>query len=448
MALSDSRKHNWNPREVLGLDPLAANFACVGAAITKGGSRCRWRLDGMTCATADDLLNEMATTYPIEEPVTHQLRRLASLLLCKEYHQYQADRMVREWVEKIRQSRIVQPETLEPEKSDDEMQTALSCPSSASPEAFDTSPISRCCIEEVSIFRNRIISILANDERLKPLYSSALNNPSIGAIQFESNFRRFLEQYAEDLCNEARGPHQKNVAHVFRIHAGDIAIGISSQIDGEDIKCSERIKRCMLEKANSVKLVLFSLYIWSKGTPTSDSRDNRGPFILIFVILTFFNFIIMTLSIHWMLSIILIASVIGITICGATAYFVVKHYCNFYPQYTADDFSNFASSRTQIKQFMIQSNAFNTFRQQLDQFVHLDHDAFSNTSAFAGSYAIDNKRVVKFTPWTKATHPGYIDRIKGTLEKRARSPVIWWPLQPTRTRCPNGYTRISWACVS
>ena len=115
---------------------------------------------------------------------------------------------------------------------------------------------------------------------------------------------------------------------------------------------------------------------------------------------------------------------------------------------SADDFSNSLPSFTEVKQFMVQSNAFNSLRQHLDQFVHPDHEVPSNISASTVSYATDNNRVVKFTPWTMTTHPGFLDRIKNIIEKWIRNPIIWWPLQPTRARCPNGFTRISWSCVS
>ena len=52
--------------------------------------------------------------------------------------------------------------------------------------------------------KHEVISIFANDERLQPLYSSALKNTSIGATRFEDTFRRLLKRYAKDLDNEAQ----------------------------------------------------------------------------------------------------------------------------------------------------------------------------------------------------------------------------------------------------
>lgn len=89
---------------------------------------------------------------------------------------------------------------------------------------------------------------------------------------------------------------------------------------------------------------------------------------------------------------------------------------------------------------------FDTFPQQMKQ--PEGGVPFSSLTSAIISYAMENDRVVRFTPWIMTLRPGYIDQVKRILEKWVRSPIIWWPLQPPRLSCPHGYVRISWTCVS
>lgn len=563
MALLDPRKQ-WNPHRVLGLDPLANNFTCVGRAVTKQNSRCRWMIDGTICVVADDLLNEMAATYMIGNDGINQLHRLAKLLLC-EYHQYQAKDTVKEWAVKIQelererndlrardlmlheekgnredlqnliqedmtqmrkaiqameemkrketqsassvthlselqaryaalentfenlrknqteyedmhrkwsqtlfqtkqnlaiifrdQGRYTEAEqlyeralagheqpgpqqalevrksvlgnehtgTLELENSDDEMLASLYYSSSNFSEASVLSSLSRYCTEELLIVKYWLISILANDEKLQPFYSLALKNPIIGAIRFENKFRRLLKQYAKELSDEAQGALQKNAALVVRVHANDIAIAIRKRFDSENIENSKRIGSTKMYSSERANVVILDRYLSGFAARSKGKGEMKFSFV---------------------------------PKDSPDALYLLKDTasdtdvisdqrsdnCN-----SADDFPNSLPSLTEVKQFMVQGNAFNSLRQQLDRFVHPEHDIPHVTPTSAVIHAIDNNRVVKFTPWTMTTHPGFIDRIKEILEKWIRNPIIWWPLQPRIARCPTGYTRISWSCVS
>lgn len=465
---------------------MALDFTCISQVASTGGSRCQRKLGRAACVAANNLLNNIAEMRIDGRPVPRQLYSVASLLLCQPDHQYQIVEKVEEWavrirevgyactennteaassdvqameaeleetksqyaslvlkysdlekkhaalekdLENMRQDQIslknaadaqaieanvnekfpedlvsledlynFEPEILEdstifnlgclkeipnvqnPNRSrfsgstvwssrddeipDDEMPTALLNPSLSLRDTSSNSSSSRYSVEQLSILANKILLKFVIDERLRPLYFSALKNPRIGVRRFERNLRRFIEDFAKDLFREAQGPDQKIIAHVVHVCAGSL-----------------------------------DLEYWTDDT-ASDTELNRCQ-------------------------------------CQGMSKQV-------------EDVSHAISFQKTAKRFISQSDAFDTLRRQLDRFVHvhLDDEVPTNPPSPTITYAIDNDRVVKFTPGTMTTHPGLIDRIKGTLEKWIRSPVIWWPLQPPRTWCPNGYTRISWACVS
>lgn len=97
-------KKPWNPRKILGVDPMAESFTCVGVAPTRGYARCGWRLEWADRVAGKVVLDEMSTGRTSEERRTEQLRDLARHLLCKQHHQYQVGQKVQEWTAKLAES--------------------------------------------------------------------------------------------------------------------------------------------------------------------------------------------------------------------------------------------------------------------------------------------------------------------------------------------------------
>lgn len=542
-AILNSGKNYWDPREVLGIEPLSPDFTCIGKEVTKGGSACISRLDKTVCNAAEDLLNEITETNVAERSMNHQLQRLASLVLCQDHHQYQAAEKAREWVVKIREhgqelkenavevsssdiqamntelgqmktqlaliaikysnlrekhaavvyenetlrqnqirlkeqydstiykleqesrerekhiadalymakqsqtsgliDSINQPyllpfvqkgeksdlgdenfATLKPGLFNDEMPTVSSYPSAGSSEESKHPPISQYSIKDLQILLQEIVSIFADDKELKPLCLQALRDPSIGVTRFKDNFRRFLVNFANNLGTEAQEAYEKNVALMVQVCADDLATGISSQFsdedDDDDNDDSDRVLREELDRADSVKLLMLSHYLMS-----NEARETRNPLV---------------------------------SKDNPDLGYLSKdtHLAIEFDRCQGSDFDNSSSgfsdvlflSLRNVKKFMVESEAFELLRRQLYRFVIVDHLVLVDSFTHTISYAVDKNRVVKFTPWTMTTEPGFSDRIKGTLAKWIGSPVIWWPLQAPRSRCPNGYMRISWACVS
>ena len=89
----------WEPYEVLGLDPDVKN-TCVGRAPSKGNAPCRRQVCLADRKLACNALNAMALRSP-SKITPKSLEKLACLLLCKNYHQYQISEMVEDWTERI-----------------------------------------------------------------------------------------------------------------------------------------------------------------------------------------------------------------------------------------------------------------------------------------------------------------------------------------------------------
>lgn len=91
-------KSVWDPYEVLDLDPDVRN-TCVGRAPSKGNAPCRLPVCLADRKLACNALNAMARSRSKITPKS--LEKLACLLLCKRYHQYQISEMVEDWTERL-----------------------------------------------------------------------------------------------------------------------------------------------------------------------------------------------------------------------------------------------------------------------------------------------------------------------------------------------------------
>lgn len=296
-------------------------------------------------------------------------------------------------------------------------QLALSIAWAAFSEEPNHSPKSQHSLEGLSALMDQILSIFFNDHTLEPLLVSALRNNSHGVIPFDSNILQFLlREFGTELHDEAQGVDQKNITRIIRICANDLAVAIISHLSYEDIMRSKLVQEGKLYPADSAQLLSLFLFFRSNGARIPiGSRDNPdlGHF--------------------------------PVDTASATKIYENQ---NSGVLDSADEFANVSFSLPDLKQLIVESEAFNTLRQKLEQFVQQEHSVSVSSFTSTVSFAKDNDRIVKFTPWTTTIRPGFIDRSKRIIEKWVRSPIIWWPLQPPRLSCPDGYMRISWACVS
>lgn len=279
-------------------------------------------------------------------------------------------------------------------------QLALSVALAAFSEKSDHSLRLQDSPEGLSALLDQIPLIFANDPTLQPLFASALKNDGYGVMRFGSDVLQILRDFGTDLRDEVQGADQKNMALIIGICANYLAVAISSQFNGEDSIGSEPNQRGKMHPADSAQLQTLFYFLESHRVRILlGLRDNSDLGLM----------------------------------PEATA--------------SATEIDRYQNSG-ELKQLIVESRAFVTLRQRLEQFVHQKCGVPVSSFTSTISYAMDNDRVVRFTPWTMTIRPGYIDWIKRKLEKWVRSPVIWWPLQPPKLFCPDGYMRISWACVS
>jgi hypothetical protein len=86
---------SWDPYGALGLNPNDRT-TCIGHAKTKR-RECHSRVSKDSRDKACEILNHLSTQAQSLDDLIPQLRDLAKLLLCKTYHQNQADEIVNRW---------------------------------------------------------------------------------------------------------------------------------------------------------------------------------------------------------------------------------------------------------------------------------------------------------------------------------------------------------------
>lgn len=91
----------WDPYRILNITARDSNMMhCVGHVDRHDGARCRWKIPSNNFAEVCSILDKMATIPP-NEVTAKTLLQLGRLSLCEDYHQYQKNRILDEWDEKV-----------------------------------------------------------------------------------------------------------------------------------------------------------------------------------------------------------------------------------------------------------------------------------------------------------------------------------------------------------
>ncbi|KAK1974614.1 hypothetical protein LZ30DRAFT_827350 [Colletotrichum cereale] len=88
----------WDPANLLQIvgQERHAEIRCVGRAMSRGGARCRWTVDYERRIQIEAKLEQMAGETPADI-TTGELRDLAELCLCRDWHSHQQEDTVRHW---------------------------------------------------------------------------------------------------------------------------------------------------------------------------------------------------------------------------------------------------------------------------------------------------------------------------------------------------------------
>ncbi|GKT82415.1 hypothetical protein Ct61P_00265 [Colletotrichum tofieldiae] len=88
----------WDPANLLQIVGQGRHdeIRCVGRAMRQGGARCRWTVDHERQIQIEANLERMANRHPADI-TTEELRDLAELCLCRDWHSYQQEDTVHHW---------------------------------------------------------------------------------------------------------------------------------------------------------------------------------------------------------------------------------------------------------------------------------------------------------------------------------------------------------------
>jgi predicted nuclease with TOPRIM domain len=333
----------------------------------------------MDCIAANLFLNAM--TAHETRPINLHLYRLATLLLCQDFHQDQADEIVRQWTAKIQESMQKEKDQTVHKKLELELQAGHKYLQAEHAELQEERTVLQAGHAKLQAERTVLQAEHAKLQAERTVLQAGYTELQTGHAQLQAEHAELKAEHAKLQAEHAK--LQAEHAEFQAGHAEFQAEHVEFQAEHAELQADyaalnnkfETLRKNQAESKN--KLGALSQILRYTKVP---DLNNLWPF-------------------------------------------------------------------TGVERFVVRSNALKSRWRQLDRVMHPDHDVCSIIPASAVTYAMDNNRVVKFTPWTMVTHPGLIDRMKNNLEKWIGNPIIWWPLQPPRARCANGHTRISWSCV-
>lgn len=288
--------------------------------------------------------------------------------------------------------------------------------------------------EEFESAAAELVSLLLNDEYLKPLYSKALESPKIGRQRFETNFRRLIKKFAVDLRKEAKDPLQVQAAKFVGAQASLVAANI----------------REALQTHGGTKFlpILADLEAGLAENPSIVAEEEQQYML--------------DLSIRkW------------ISMTDTSSYPEVSQVPD------TDDAD--LSSLVEVKQFILSSDAFVALRHNFTNFVHPpiepsseeagqdivseektkhesmpSHPEQEDQPKEVPTDSLDlepfqlyyNGRTLTLIPWNLVPSIGFIDHAKAVVERFIHCRIIWWPFAPRNTNCLKDHVRVTWYCVS
>jgi hypothetical protein len=95
----------WNPAELFAIvNPDRGHQTCLGWAPSKG-RRCQIPIAAQNRETAKRILNQLALQRPSAMRMEVSLRQVASVCLCRRYHQDQVEEIITQWLQLVKRER-------------------------------------------------------------------------------------------------------------------------------------------------------------------------------------------------------------------------------------------------------------------------------------------------------------------------------------------------------
>ena len=114
--------HPWDPYQTLTIEAISAGFTCVGHAASKG-RRCHNPIAAVNRRDASTILSNLSKLDIMSANLESLLTELASLLLCRRWHQGQASTVTMRWLGKMDK---LKGEELARRQSEEDILSALS----------------------------------------------------------------------------------------------------------------------------------------------------------------------------------------------------------------------------------------------------------------------------------------------------------------------------------
>ena len=112
----------WDPYQTLKIEAISAGFTCVGYAASKG-RRCHNAIAAANRREASTIVSSLSKIDFMSANLESLLTELASLLLCRRWHQDQASTVTKRWLGKVDK---LKGEELAQRRSEEDILSALS----------------------------------------------------------------------------------------------------------------------------------------------------------------------------------------------------------------------------------------------------------------------------------------------------------------------------------
>jgi hypothetical protein len=298
--------------------------------------------------------------------------------------------------------------------------------------------------EEFQSAAAELVSLLLNDEHLKPLYSTALESPKIGGQRFETNFRRLLKKFAVDLKKEAEDPLQvqaaKFVGAQASIVAGNIREALQTHGDrkvlpilaGQALPLQDNIDQetslaenpTVVAEEGQQSMRDLSICKWISNTDTSscleasEVPDTDDADLSSLVEVKQF-------------------------ILSSNAFVALRHnFINFV--YPPIELPSEEAGQDTMPEEKIKHESMPSHPEQQDQPKEMSTDSL-DLEPFQLCY---NGRMLTLRPWNLVPSISFIDQAKAVMGRFIHCRIIWWPFTPRNTECLKDHVRVSWYCVS
>lgn len=255
---------------------------------------------------------------------------------------------------------------------------------------------------------SKFTSVLLCSDEINPINLTAICDPGIGTERYRRNVRRLINGFGTELRAEATGPLQKGTARALQ----------TRRISTHAARGLVERMAALLDSGKGIAHVPRDKLLDDKDLYRHAASDDQG-----------------------------LASDASVDSADEED----------------DDELKGDQELTQVREFLLESEAYSSLKSRLLDFAHQPYDM--RVSEAIGNTAIDEsgntlhpddlKLIVEEISWVPThlivfSEPGTVrlslaDRVKGFVEIRAGETVNWWPLRPRLHPLGDAFCRLQWS---